>query len=171
MHTLEDIKKLYPNIDINQEGGPDSYKERLPVVERDPLAVIIKHPTENAYLIAQWKSADWNGFLTGGVENGDSVQKTVEKEVYEETGFTHVSKIIPMDFVSHGLFFHPVKNVNRLAHYHLVFAELADLEKDEVSDEEKSIADFVWVPYDKVLETLTRKGMKLLWEFYVKNGL
>jgi hypothetical protein len=67
------------------------------------------------------------------------------------------------------LFFHTVKNVNRLAHYHLVFAELADLTKDEVSEAEKSIADFVWVPKDEVLKMITRKGMRLLWEFYTQN--
>ena len=50
-----------------------------------------------------------------------------------------------------------------------MFAELADLEKDEVSEEEKNIADFVWVPYSEVLGTVTRKGMKLLWKFYVEN--
>lgn len=169
MQNTQDIIKLYPDIDVNLDGESDSYKEGLPILERDPIAVVIKHPNEDMYLIAKWKKADWNGFLTGGIEDGDSLEKTVQKEIHEETGFKNVSKIIPMNFVSHGLFFHPVKNVNRLAHYHLVYAELADLEKDDVSPEEKAIADFVWVPYDKVLETLTRKGMKLLWEFYMGN--
>lgn len=169
MQTTQDIINLYPDIDINDEGGSDAYKDGLPIVERDPIAVIIKHPHENLYLISKFKSVEWNGFLTGGIEDGDSLEKTVQKEIHEETGFKHVAKIIPLDFVSHGLFFHPVKNVNRLAHYHLVYAELADLEKDEVSEEERNIADFVWIPYDKVAEILTRKGMRLLWEFYMKN--
>ena len=169
MQTLEEIIKLYSDIDINQDGGPDSYKEGLPIVERDPIAVIIKHPSEDAYLIAKWKKAQWNGFLTGGIEEDDSLEETVRKEIHEETGFKNVSKILPIDFVSHGLFFHPVKNVNRLAHYHLVYAELTDLEKDDVSEEENNIADFAWVSYDDVLKTLTRRGMKLLWEFYMSN--
>ncbi len=169
MQSTQEIKILYPDIDINQEGDFDSYKEGLPIIERDPIAVVIKHPTKNLYLIAKWKSAEWNGFLTGGIEDGDTLEKTVLKEIREETGFKNVAKIIPLDFTSHALFFHPVKNVNRLAHYHLVFSELADLEKDEVSEEERNIADFVWIPENEILETLTRKGMKLLWEFYTKN--
>ena len=171
MQTKQDIIKLYPDIDINNEGGPDTYKEGLPIIERNPIAVIIKHPNKDFYLLADWKQAVWKGFLTGGIEDGDTLEQTIQKEIHEETGFKHVAEIKPMNFTSHTLFFHPVKNVNRLAHYHLVFAELTDLEKDDVSEEEKSIADFVWVPKDDVLKTITRKSMKLLWEFYMKSKL
>lgn len=167
MQTVQEIIDAYPDIDINQEGGSDAYNQELPIVERDPIAVVIKHPTEDAYLLAKWKGVEWNGFLTGGIEDGDSLEETVRKEIHEETGYKNIANIVPMDFVSHALFFHPVKNVNRLAHYHLVFAELANLEKDAVSEEESSIADFIWVQRDKVMETLSRKGMKLLWGYYM----
>lgn len=146
------------------------FKKGLPIVERDPIAVIIKHPTDDMYLIAQWKNSDWNGFLTGGIEDADTLEETVQKEIHEETGFKHIKEIIPMEFVSHGLFFHTVKKVNRLAHYHLVYAELENLEQDEVSPEEKAIADFVWISKDDILSTLTRNDMKLLWDFYLKNS-
>lgn len=169
MQTIQKLMELYPDIDINEEGGSDAYREGLPIVERDPLAVIIKHPVENLYLLADWKQAEWKGFLTGGIEDGDSLEKTVLKEIHEETGYKNISKIIPMNFASHALFFHPIKNVNRLAHYHLVFVQLENLDKDEVSEEESCIADFIWVPYDKVMGTLTRKGIKQLWEFYMNQ--
>ena len=169
MQSKEDIIALYPDVDINNDGGSDAYKEGLPIVERDPVAVVIKHPSENLYLLADWKQSEWRGFLTGGIEEGDSVEETVRKEIHEETGYKNVSKIIPMDFASHALFFHPVKNVNRLAHYHLVFAQLADLSRDNISEEESSIADFIWVPFEQVASTLTRKGIKSLWNFYTEN--
>lgn len=169
MKTEKEIIKIYPDICINNEGESDAYKEGLPIIERDSVAIVIKHPNENLYLLADFKQSKWKGFLTGGIEGGDSLEKTVYKEIHEESGYKNISKIISMNFVSHSLFFHPVKKVNRLAHYHLAYAELADLEKDEVSDEEKNIADFIWVSFDNVLETLTRKGMKLLWKFYVED--
>lgn len=164
--TLEEIRAKYPDIDVNMSGGSDSYNPEAPIIERDPIAVIIKHPTDNLYLIAQWKKSNWNGFLTGGIEEGDTLEETVEKEIYEETGFKNIATIKPLDFVSHGLFFHPVKNVNRLAHYHLVFAQLKDLKQDEVSEEEKAIAEFVWLPESEILDILTRTDMKLLWKYY-----
>lgn len=169
MNNLENIKHLYPNIDINLSGGSDSYQDAAPIVERDPVAVIIKHPTEDLYLISKWKESAWNGFLTGGAEEGDTMEQTVTREIHEETGYKNVAEVRLMDFVSHGLFFHPIKNVNRLAHYHLVFAQLADLEQDEVSEEEQAIADFVWMKEDEVHATLTRNDMKLLWAYYISQ--
>ncbi len=164
--TKEELIEQYPDIDINMDGGPDSFQEGLPIVERDPIAIIIKHPTENSFLLADWKQADWKGFVTGGIEDGDSVADTVRKEIHEETGYKNVGAIVQTDIVSHALFFHPVKNVNRLAHYHLVIAQLADLDRDAVSAEEQAIADFVWVPFQDVERLLTRQGIKLLWRAY-----
>ena len=164
LKNIQEVKNLYPEVEINLDGINDAYREDLPIIERDTLAVIIKHPNEDLYLMAKWKNADWNGFLTGGIEDGD----TLEKKIHEEAGFKNVSKIMPLDFTAHALFFHTVKNVNRLAHYHLVFAQLADLTKDPVSEEEQSIADFVWVPKDDVLQTISRDSMKSLWNFYLK---
>lgn len=171
MQTVNEIINSYPDVNINRDGAPDSYREGLPIVERHPVAVIIKHPSEDMYLIAKWKKVKWNGFLTGGIEEGDTLEDTVRKEIHEETGFRNVSKIVPMNYVSRALFFHPVKNINRLAHYHLVSAQLTDLEKDPVSEEESNIADFVWIPRKEVLGTLTRKEIKSLWDFYMKNPI
>jgi hypothetical protein len=74
-----------------------------------------------------------------------------------------------MDYVSHGLFYHIVKHVNRLAHYHLVFAQLADLDQQEISEEELAIATFMCVPKEEVENTLTRGDMKKLWRFYINT--
>lgn len=164
--TLEDIKAKYSNININDRGGSDSFQEGVEIIERNPIAVVLKHPTENQYLMAKWKKSEWNGFVTGGIEDGDTLEETVRKEVLEETGYKHIGKIIETEHVAHGLFFHVIKGVNRLAHYHLVVAHLEDLEQGEVSEEEKAIADFVWVPEEEVMETLTENDMKFLWEKY-----
>jgi len=166
--TKEEILKLYPDVEINQSGGLDNFRENDPIVERNPIAVIIQHPTEDLYLIAKWSNG-WCGFLTGGVEDGDSLEDTVHKEILEETGFKNVANIQKMDCVSHGLFYHIVKHVNRLAHYHLVFAKLADLEQAQISEEEVAIAKFMWVNKDTVQEILSRGDMKKLWNFYLDS--
>lgn len=167
--TKQEALELYPDIDINESGGPDTFREGEPIVERSPLAVIIQHPSEDLYLIAKWSNG-WYGFLTGGIEAGDSVEDTVRKEILEETGLKNVAQIRETDYVSHGLFYHIVKHVNRLAHYHLVIAKLKDLEQQDVSEEELAIAKFIWVDKKDVEETLTREDMRKLWRFYVKNN-
>ncbi|MFA7252546.1 MAG: NUDIX hydrolase [Candidatus Paceibacterota bacterium] len=166
--TKEKILELYPDADINESGGLDNFRPDVRIVERDPIAVIIQHPTENLYLIAKWSNG-WCGFLTGGIEPGDTLQDTVRKEILEETGYKNVAEILPMNCVSHGLFYHTVKQVNRFAHYHLVFAKLANLEKQEVSEEELAIAKFVWMKKSDIEDTLTRRDMKKLWRFYLES--
>ena len=165
MHTSE-IKEKYPDVVINTKGGSDSYREGAIIVERHNVAVIVKHPLEDSYLIAKWKKSDWNGFVTGGIEEGDTEENTARTEVLEETGYKNIKNVIVTERFSHGLFFHPVKKENRLAHYNLVIVELVDLEKNPVSEVEKAIADFVWVPFSEVSSTLTQDDMKALWEFY-----
>lgn len=166
--TVEQIRAKYPDIDINMSGGTDTFQEGQPIVEREPIAVIIKHPTDDLFLIAQWKNG-WCGFLTGGIEERDTLEETVAKEIHEETGFKNIATIKPLDCVSHGLFFHTIKKVNRLAHYHLVYAELADLEQDTIAEEELAIAQFKWISKAEVLDLLTRRDMKILWEYFLKN--
>ncbi len=164
----DEIIRKYPDIDINMSGGLDNFRENEPIIERDPIAVIIKHPTENLYLIAKWNNG-WHGFLTGGIEEGDTLEQTVRKEILEETGFKNISHIEKMDCVSHGLFYHIVKKVNRLAHYHLVFAVLTDLEQTTVAEEELAIASFIWIKKEEVENILTREDMKKLWRFYLES--
>ncbi len=168
--TREEIIAKYPDIYVNESGGSDSYQEGQSIIERDPVAVIIEHPTEEKVLVSMWKKSNWNGFLTGGIEGDDTLEQTVAKEIHEETGFKNIAKIVPTDFIAHGLFFHPIKNVNRLAHYHLVLVKLADLEQDEVSEEEKAIADFEWVDKSEVEKMLTQKDMRMLWQYFVEHA-
>ncbi len=164
----EEVLAKYPDADINEGGGPDNFQENQPIVERENIAAIIKHPTDELYLVAKWNNG-WCGFLTGGIEQGDTKEDTARKEIPEETGFIHVAAAQSMDCVSHGLFYHTVKHQNRLAHYNLVFAVLADLEQQEISEEELAIAKFVWVKKDEVEKSLTRSEMKKLWRFYLES--
>jgi 8-oxo-dGTP pyrophosphatase MutT (NUDIX family) len=167
--TLEYIKNNFNPLDTNTGPGNDAYVEGAEIVKRNNVALVIKHPTENQYLISKWKQVDWSGFLTGGIEGNESKEETAKKELVEESGFKNIRKVTDMNFVSNGLFYHVVKKQNRLAHYNLVFIELEDLEQNEVSEEEKLICDFVWVEESKVVKNLKRDDMKNLWNFYLEN--
>ncbi len=167
--TLEYIKNNFVPLDINTGPGEDAYVDGGEIVERNNVALVIKHPYENKYLISKWKQVDWSGFLTGGIEGNESKEETARKELVEESGFKNIRNIIDMNFASHGLFYHVVKKQNRLAHYNLVFIELENLEQNDISEEEKLICDFVWVKESEVMSNLKRDDMKNLWKFYLEN--
>lgn len=156
-------------LDINDGDGGDAYKGGAPIIERNNVVCIIKHPTNDEYLIAKWKQVAWCGFVTGGIEEGATHEETAKAEIQEETGYQNIKKVSALNFASHGLFYHVVKKQNRFANYNLVVVELADLERTEVSKEEQAIADFIWVKKDEVEEMLTRFDMKSVWQFYTSG--
>lgn len=151
---------------INDDGGNDAYQPKKEVKERSNVACIIKHPTEDKYLISKWKKVAWNGFVTGGIEEGGTAEEAARKEVLEETGFSSLKTMKVHNFSSHGLFYHVVKNENRLAHYRLVTVELSDLSRQAVTEEEQSLSDLVWVDASEVEKMLTCFDMRALWQFY-----
>ncbi len=154
-------------LDINDDGGRDSYQPKKEIKERSNVACIIKHPTEDKYLISKWRKVTWNGFVTGGIEDGETAEDAARKEVLEETGFTAVKSVSLKDFTSHGLFYHPIKEENRFAHYRLAVVELSSLDRQEVDEAEQAICDFVWVDKEEVEALLTRFDMRSLWQFYI----
>lgn len=155
--------------DINRGPGEDAYQEGKPIVERNNVVVIIEHPEKDEFLCAKWKQVDWQGFVTGGIEDGASVEETALKEVREETGYQNPEIVKVYDQSSHGLFWHVVKKENRQANYRIVHVKLTDLQQIERSEEEKVIADFIWIPRSEVNDFLKREDMKYPWRIVVEN--
>lgn len=149
--------------DVNTGPGDDAFREGESVVDRNNVVVIIEHPENDEFLCAQWKQVDWQGFVTGGIEDGDSIEETVLAEVTEETGYQNPEIIKIYDESSHGLFWHVVKKQNRRANYRIVHVKLKNLERIEPSAEEQAIADFIWVPKNEVNDFLKREDMKYPW--------
>lgn len=155
--------------DVNMGPGDDAFREGEPVVDRDNVVVIIEHPEKNEFLCAKWKQVDWQGFVTGGIEDGMSIEETALTEVREETGYQNPEIVKVHDESSHGLFWHVVKKQNRRANYRIVHVKLKDLKQSERSEEEQAIADFLWIPGAEVNDFLKRDDMKYPWRVVSKK--
>jgi leucyl-tRNA synthetase len=155
--------------DTNMGPGDDAFRDGEPIVDRNNVVVIIEHPEKDEFLCAQWKQVDWQGFVTGGIEEGDSVEETALAEVREETGYQNVEILKVHDQSSHGLFWHVHKKQNRRANYRIVHVKLTDLEQVERSSEEQEIADFLWIPRSEVNDFLKREDMKYPWRVATAN--
>ncbi len=155
--------------DVNTGPGDDAFRECEPIVDRDNVVVIIEHPENDEFLCAKWKQVDWQGFVTGGIEDGMTIEETALAEVREETGYQNVEIVKVHDQSSHGLFWHVVKQQNRRANYRIVHVKLTDLEQVERSEEEQSIADFLWIPRAEVNDFLKREDMKYPWRVVINE--
>lgn len=143
--------------------GDDAVRPNLPLEERDAVACVIKHWSEDKYLCVKWKSVLWNGFVTGGLD-GESVAEAGAREIMEETGFKNARWIRSTNGKVNVQFYHVNKKVNRWAHFEGAYFELADNAQELVSAEEQAIHDIVWIEKDKVEEFVTAPDIKFIWQ-------
>ncbi|MCR4312518.1 MAG: class I tRNA ligase family protein, partial [Candidatus Uhrbacteria bacterium] len=147
------------------KGGDsiDAVRTELPFVERNAAVCIVKHWSEDKYLISLYKASGWRGFVIGGIEQGEKPEEAGAREVTEETGYKNVRFVKPLGGTVHAQFYHAVKHVNRWAKFQGLLFELTDGEREEVAADEKALADLEWVSADKVMEYLTAPDIKCIW--------
>jgi leucyl-tRNA synthetase len=113
--------------------------------ERTIIHAIVKHPTEDKIIALQWKEYPWKTLITGGVEDGEDAMEAATREIREETGYTDLTFVKKMPYVVFAEFFAAHKDVNRAVKTHVLFFELKNLKKEEVSKEEQALHDVQWI--------------------------
>lgn len=126
------------------DKGAYAPREDLPFVEREAISAIVRDPKTGKYLGLRWKDADWETFITGGVEEGQTPEEAARAEVREETGYTHLRLVAELPRF-HSKFYHAPKGVNRFAHVRSFLFELEDDEREETSAEEQRKHECVWL--------------------------
>ncbi|HEY9583255.1 MAG TPA: class I tRNA ligase family protein [Candidatus Paceibacterota bacterium] len=147
-------------VDTSKEGH---VQDGMPIVERQAVAVIVKHWSEDKYIGLKWKKVDWQTVITGGVEEGQTPQEAAVAEIREETGYLNPKFVKSLGQVDSN-FHHVPKNVNRLAHFDVLYFELSDDERQVVSKEENSIHELVWLSKDEMSAFISPDAQKYMWE-------
>lgn len=151
-----------------QTWEPGAVKEGMPFVEREAIMVIVKHWSEDKYIGLKWKKVDWQTLITGGIEEGQTPEEAAIAEIREETGYLN-PKFIKKLSRFHSKFFHVPKGVNRFAHFHTLYYELKDGEKEDISQEEQNNHDVAWFTAKEMEEFLTPEGHQYIWSLFTKN--
>lgn len=140
--------------------GDSAIREDMPMTERQVVNVVIKHPTEDKYLCVHNKKFDWINFVMGGIEGEETPIEAAIREVQEETGYTDITIDKQMEFIYYDNFYAQHKKVNRHITCYTVVGKLNSLEQVAIDEKEQEIADVVWIPKDKLMDSLTTEAHK-----------
>ena len=161
------------------EGGAPRYDKKT--IKRDSITAVIKHWSEDKYLILDWNKTPRKTFLTGGVEAGEDPIISATREITEETGFDDIEFVRDLG-EAHSHFFASWKDQNYDTHINGLLFKLKSGSKKDVAKEESDKHGFEWVSSADVVAKLneTKHDIRFslyYWDqtnkpgAYVENGL
>ncbi|HEV7449716.1 MAG TPA: class I tRNA ligase family protein [Candidatus Paceibacterota bacterium] len=144
-----------------QTVGSSAFKQNDPFVDSHGVIVFLKHWAEDKYMGLKWRDAsDWGTLLTGGIDEGMTGEDTTRKEILEETGYKNIKSLRQLTTI-HSKYYHVPKKLNRFGHAPVFVVELADGERDTVSDEEQTKHERLWLSVDELKTFLTAESHQL----------
>jgi 8-oxo-dGTP pyrophosphatase MutT (NUDIX family) len=147
--------------------GIDAPREELPFIEREAITAIVIDPKTKKYLGLKWKTVDWETFITGGVEEGQTPEQAARAEVLEETGYKNLKLVAELPKF-HAKFYHHPKGVNRFAHFHAFLFELENEDREEVTADEQKNHDCIWLDEVELEKFRLPEGHRFLLKYIQK---
>ena len=155
------IAPLYESTDKDKPREGKVWKER------DTVAVIVKHASENKYIMLDWGNFGWKTFVIGGIEEGETPIESAIREVKEETGYTDIKTTYEIINARHyNVFFAKHKDFNNKAFIIPVLVELKSMDQTETSEEETKNHTFKWVDEKDILDNISLVNNKFAYEMY-----
>jgi leucyl-tRNA synthetase len=153
-----------------QSTDAGKVREDKDFVERQAITAIVKHWSEDKYLGLKWKKVDWDTFLTGGVDEGQTAEEAAIREIREETGYLK-PKLIKQLSNTHAQFFHVPKDENRFAHFSDFYFELEDDSREEMTAEEQGNHDLVWLTKEEMAKFRLPESHRFIWDELISGSV
>jgi leucyl-tRNA synthetase len=141
-------------------------------IERNIAQVIVKHPTEDKIIILEHRHMNdaKYSFVIGGIEGEETPEEAAVRETIEETGYKNIKNTYELGKEYSGRFWHPLKQLNRHAHFVNVVVELADLEQGEIAEEEVAKHNIHWVSLSEADKYMIWPIAQDILDLYRGNG-
>ncbi len=139
----------------------------LPTVCINAVSSIIKHHSENKYLVVKHHRSSVDGYfsVSGAVDLGESLQQTAAREIAEETGYKHLKFVSSLGEPIYFKYFKLSKNENRLLKLTPFYFQTLDDEVEPMTEYEKAKQEPVWLKEPDIEQFLrTRPFHRIFWE-------
>jgi leucyl-tRNA synthetase len=146
-----EVKYVIAKRHISKE---DPVQDGKPIVYRKAVNAFVRNPKNGKYLLLEWKTTNWKGPISGGIEEDEDPIEAAKREIQEETGYKNLRFIQNLGNPIRVDFYHPAKKENRAAEFIGLLFEIENEEKDEISDKEKLNHEAKWIDGEDVLNFL-----------------
>src|SRR3989338_7578844 len=148
-----EIAKKY-SISIKEVVRPLEGVPRENAEFRKTISAVVQRKSDGKFLLVKWNKFGWVAPVIGGIEEGEDIGKSAEREIFEETGYkTKFVKKLGGEIESY--FFAENKNVWRHRLDQPVLLELIDNTQAEIQKEEKDRQEAIWVNGEEAIKKIT----------------
>lgn len=126
-------------------------KEWFVTKPRETVQAIIKDVNTNKYLMLERKIDGMRSFVWGWVEEGESLEQAILKEISEEAWFDKIVSIKIHGKEVHREFYHALKWYNQYTTTQCFVVEVDTKDQKEISADEKEKHEPVWMTAEEIL--------------------
>ena len=143
----------------------NGHRPEAPVVPRDVVCIVVKHPSEDKYLINRPHGSDFWAPMMGGMDEGETPEETARRELLEESGYSDIKSIEHKGDIIASEFYAQHKQANRIAYIRTVLVQLASLDKQEEAAVDADEQEIKWATKAEVDTLCVAAGAKEVYEF------
>jgi leucyl-tRNA synthetase len=146
---------------IVQRTGVDAFRNE-PTKDRRAILAVVKHWSEEKYLAVQYKPTDVRGFVSGGIEVGETEIAAAQREVTEETGYMATTFVRKLGGTIHSKYFSE-KHGNLFVHFTPLLFKLENDSRADISEKEKEEHNISWLTKEEFDAFANREDMRIVW--------